>query len=235
MGSKCTYSIDQWQCPLSSESNSSFCCLHDGGLHPSSKILDNLHQLSLSEHQQLLAYELRDFESSKLPAIRFKKKNFHQGLWSSLKWRNDFFISCNFVNLELENVTMEACVLEEFLFKNCKLYGFNNSRSNWLRGTFENIESHAEIFRLEEIKIENCLFSACDWQSISLYNCKLREVYFADCVFKQASFLHCDFIDCKFEGNSGILAMENCQLKACEFNEPEEQLLISKVNCLSKS
>ena len=79
MGSNCTYRIDQWQCPLSSESSSSFCCLHDGNLHPNTKILDNLNQLSLSEAQQLLAYELRDFESSKLPAIRFKEKSFNQG------------------------------------------------------------------------------------------------------------------------------------------------------------
>ena len=231
MGSICTYKLGQWRCPIRSEVDSNFCCLHDGKLHPNSSIIDNLKQLSQSNSKKLLAYELKKFESSRLPAIRFKDKHFQKGLWSSVKWNNDFFVRCNFTHLEFETTAMEACVIEEFKFKNCKFYGFNDFRSNWLRGTFENIQSKGDEFRLEGMRIDNCLFSACEWQNLSMFNCELREIYFADCIFKQASFLHCDFVDCKFEGNSGILALENCQIKACEFNEPEDQLLISKVNC----
>ena len=234
METVCTYKLGQWQCSLTPKTGSNLCCLHDAGLHEKSDIIRSLHQLSQTEDPHLLAYELRDFETPKNPAIRFKNKYFKQGLWSAIKWNNDFFTRCDFLNLEWENVMMEACVLEEFQFKSCKFYGYNDSRSNWLRGSFESIKSTSQDFRLEELKIENCLFSDCNWESLNFYNCVLREVYFADCIFEQASFLHCDFVNCRFEGNSGILAMENCRIEACQMNEPEEQLLVSKVNCTTK-
>lgn len=230
----CNYKSGEWKCLLTSKANSNFCCLHSEAVHEQTEITKNLYQLSQTDNHILLAYDLINFQTPKNPAIRFKNKSFQRGLWSSIIWNNDFFNQCDFLNLEIENITMEACVLEDFQFKNCNFFGYSDLRSNWLRGSFESLKSEIQSFRLEGVKIENCLFSNCSWENLYFYNCVMREVYFADCVFEQASFIHCDFIDCRFEGNSGILAMENCHLEACQTEEPEDQLLISQLNCSNK-
>lgn len=231
VGSICAYSNQAWSCPLESRDGSLMCILHDpDGYEQCSK--DHL-ILLLSQclESNLKNYQLIHFKSPRQPHFRFTNKHFEGGIWNQVSWTFDYFVECTFSSMGLENLSLDHCVLEEFYFKNCDFYDFQDLGSNWIRGSMENIKSTSDSFDLKNTKITNCLFTNCRWTSLHIYNSELREVFFADCVLNQASLIHCNLIDCRFEGNSGILALEKCKLINCAIDESSDQFLVSQVQC----
>lgn len=233
MSSKCSYSKGKWQCHLDSSNGSNLCCLHDSDVESPVEILQSLVRLSQLDETLLMGYLLRNLDVSKHLSIKFLNKQFDSGNWSQSKFVSTFFTDCTFRNLVFEGINLDRCVLEEFYIKNCEFYDFNDSGSNWIRGSLENIKSTACKFYFNGSTIRNCLMSNCEWQNLHAFNCELQEIYFADCSIQEGYFSHCNFTKCKFEGNMGILVLEDCNLIDCEFDNSEDDFLVSKLNCKS--
>ena len=231
MNSICSYSKGEWRCRLDSSDGGSLCCLHDSYFENQVEILQNLVLLSELDETQLMGYLLHNLDLSSHSSIKFSNKQFHYGSWSQSKFKSTFFTDCTFHNLLFEAINLDRCVFEEFYIKNCEFYDLHDSASNWIRGSLENVKSTSHKFYLEGSKIKNCLMSNCEWQNLHIFNCELQEVYFADCSIQEGYFSHCNFTDCKFKGNIGIMVLEDCNLTNCEFDNSENDFLVSKLNC----
>jgi uncharacterized protein YjbI with pentapeptide repeats len=127
------------------------------------------------------AIDLGDRRGVEFTEVRFQNVTFSEATVPQLYLRDVIFESCDFANVQLDEVTMKRV-----RFVNCRLIG-----TSMTEGVFEDVifrECNLQMAALGFSKQKNVRYENCRLNEADFYTCKLKKVDFSECELSGINF-----------------------------------------------
>lgn len=146
---------------------------------------------------------------------------FRDGDLSGMNLSRCKFVNCDFIEVNLSNITLTGTRFQECTFQSCKMLGFDLSAINTIgfKANFQSCNlSHAVFIG---IGLKNASFEDCKLQGADFTDADCSGVGFLSCNFAEAVFDQTNLEKANFTGASGYyIDPRQNKLKGARFDFP---------------